>query len=149
MLVFPYASRQQRLRAYVRTAATCHLFTEPTVLTESLSAKDFTEPPPETGYRPLPIQRLAWRIEPVELDVRAISAAMRFQLADGRAVVRGHYGLDKNGELLWSELLVKVVPQPTGDPIVVPQPFEFLRPDDALEITVMLDSVNVGLEVRA
>lgn len=129
MLVFPYDARRARLLAYVRTAKTVRLFTNDVIPTASSSAGDFEEPDASTGYVPLSMPKAQWRADPVGMAVRAISAIVRFTLPSGRAKIFGHFGVDVDGTLLWSERF--------------DEPFEFLRQQDALDVRVVIDSVDL------
>lgn len=151
MLVFPAASREQRLRAFVRTARQVRLFTNAVLPTSGTTVHDFIEPDKGSGYVAIDLNRAAWRFEVVGPAIRAISAPVRFVLPNARPAgtlagvsVRGHFAVSGDGELLWSELLLARVPGVDG---LRPQAFEFLRPSDALEIRIMVDAVDMQIEM--
>lgn len=134
MLTFPQDSQMQRLRAFVRTAATLHLFTNDIKPGPAMTAADFSEPDRSLGYRPIALHAASWRVEPSGAAVRAISAPAIWTFERGKAVVHGHYAVDADGTLLWAERFGDDEGGTWQD-----MPFEVLRPNDRLELVVVLD----------
>jgi hypothetical protein len=143
VLKFPQQSRLHRLRAYVRTADTVHLFVNDVDTSRVQVADGFKEPPKSTGYRPVKVSPDAWRVEPLGDVVRAICAPVSWTfkvvppLADGTKslVVYGHYALDASGTLLWSERFG----EEDKDGSWIDMPFDVLRPDDRLDLALVVD----------
>lgn len=132
MLTFPYQSRAQRLRAFVRSADTIRLFVndiDPSALTKP---EEFVEPTKESGYAPIQLAS-PWNIESVGTAVRAYSAEVQWTFKGQEMDVHGHYALDSDGQLLWSERF--------------DGPFEVRRPGDALQLKFIVDSHDLHEEV--
>jgi hypothetical protein len=140
MLVFPYAARAYRLGAFVRSAYELRLFTNLAVPSGGSTAADFVEPDAKTGYAPLRLNPAGWRLENVGPAVRAIAAPGKFMLPTGKDTkIYGHFTVDAQGQLLWADRL-QVLHTESG--IWKLEPFEFLRPEDELELTLVVDSID-------
>jgi hypothetical protein len=138
MVVFPATVREQRLRAFVRTAATVRLYVNNVLPTRDTVAADFEEPGADTGYQPIHFLKAMWRLEVAGPAIRAIASPFRFTFTSGTAHIQGVYVLDADGDLMWSERFT----DPQGQYV----PFDVLRAGDALEIKVMIDSLDLGDE---
>lgn len=129
MIVFPLSARAKRLKAWVRTAATLHCYTNDLRPSSGTKLSEFIEPPRDTGYRPIKILKAGWTIERADEGARAVAAPAVFQFSGGSADVRGLYIVDDEGDLFASELFGAK--------------FEIRRNGDKVEVTVVVDSVDV------
>lgn len=134
MIVFPLDARSRRLKAWVRTAATLHLFTNDLRPTNATKLEEFVEPDRKTGYRPIKLLKAGWKIESADEGSRAIGAPAIFQFSGGDADVRGLFVVDDDGALFASELFGSK--------------FEVRRAGDKVEVTAVVDSVDVEPVLR-
>jgi hypothetical protein len=127
--VFPYDERERRLKAYVRTAKTVHLFVNDIEPTDQTVPEQFTEMS-GVGYAPVRLLKSGWSIMRVDDAARAVSLPAEFIFADPGAFspsVRGFYALDDAGDLFMSQRF--------------DMPFDVKRPGDLLKVTLAIDSV--------
>lgn len=125
MVQFPMEAPRQRLQAYVRTAASLHLYSVDVRLTLETPLGAFVEPPSTLGYTPIDVTASPWRVEANGADLRALSPKATWTFTDGGVTVYGYYMVDTRGRLMFSERF--------------DDRFDVLRPGDQLELVVMID----------
>lgn len=137
MLIIPRRARELRMRAFVRTAASVHLFTNDVEPNGETLASYLVEPPAASGYAPFSLAQATWDVAPIvdakgRPGVRATAPPARWTLTQRGLVVRGQFVVDQDGALLWAERF--------------DEPFEVLRVTDELEVVSVLDNVDIDPE---